>query len=87
MTSGSVTINGIDDRGLVIILEVKERHEGKLGFNPQQLQPSNNPGNPPKQTYNNVILSWSQRPGLEAVMEVLHRLAPEVPCHHHKKEE
>jgi hypothetical protein len=38
MTNGSITINGIDDRGLVTILEVKERNEGKITFNPQQMQ-------------------------------------------------
>jgi hypothetical protein len=73
MTTGSVTMNGITDRDLVIILEVKEKHEGKLTFNPQQMQPVNQP----KQTYNNVTVGWTDHSALKGVQEILQRLAPE----------
>lgn len=77
--SGSVTINGINDKELIIVLEVKERHEGKMGFNPQQMQAANTAGNPLKQIYNNVILTWQEHVGLDGVKEILHRLSTEAP--------
>jgi hypothetical protein len=83
MTNGSITLNGITDHDLVIVFEFKERHEGKLFFNPQQMQVAQN--SPAKSQYNNVILTWQNHAGLEVVMELLHRLSPETPCHHHEE--
>jgi len=40
MISGTVTVNGINDKELVKILEIKVRHGQSLIFNPQQLQPA-----------------------------------------------
>jgi hypothetical protein len=79
MTTGQLTLNGISEHDLVIILEIKQRHEGQLGFNPQQMQPAGAQGNPPKTTYNNVILTWNGHPGVEAIKEILHRLTSEKP--------
>ncbi len=84
MANGSLTMNGVSDRDLVIILEVKERHEDKLVFMPQQIQNTPAQPNQTKQLYNNVIVTWKDRTGLEAVMEILHRISPDTPCHHHK---
>jgi hypothetical protein len=77
MTSGSVTLNGISDHDLVIVLEVKQKHEGKLSFNPQQMQATTQ-GAPPASSYNNVILGWNGHPGLHAVREILERLNSET---------
>jgi hypothetical protein len=76
MTNGNLVLNGISDRDLVIILEVKQRHEGQLTFSPQQMQPGTQ-GNPPSPAYNNLILQWAGHPGVEAVKEILHRLTSE----------
>jgi hypothetical protein len=70
-------MNGISDRDLVVILEVKEKHEGRLTFNPQQMQPMQPVPNQPRQGYNNVILGWNDRSALRGIQEILQRLAPE----------
>ncbi len=83
MLSGSVTINNIDDKQLRGILSVKIANEGSLIFNPQQLQPlqqagqPHRPGQPPppsgaqEQRYNNAVLIWNSEQGLKAVLEIL----------------
>jgi hypothetical protein len=68
--TGTIVVNGISDKELVKILEIKLRHEGKFQFNPQQLQVTNNP-NQPGSFYNNAHFSWSNEAGLEAVYEVM----------------
>jgi hypothetical protein len=78
MTNGQLSLNGISDHELVIILEVKERHEGYLGFNPQEMQAVNE-GNPARVSYNNVILTWTEPADVEVVKEILHRLTPAKP--------
>jgi hypothetical protein len=78
MTNGQISLNGITDHELVTILEVKERHEGYLGFNPEEMQ-TTNPGNPAKILYNNVILTWTAPADVEIVKEILRRLTPEKP--------
>jgi len=78
MNSGSVTINGITDRELLTLMEVKVHHEPHLGFNPQQMQPQQaQVEGKPVPIYNNVILTWNGRPGLDAVKDLLHKLTPE----------
>jgi hypothetical protein len=46
MNGGTLTLQGVTDSQVSIILEVKERHEGVLIFEPNQMQPQNNPGQP-----------------------------------------
>jgi hypothetical protein len=76
MTSGNLQLNGITDHELVIILEVKEKHEGKITFNPQQMQSINQPPSG-KQVYNNVTLTWQEHVGLKGVLTILDRLSAE----------
>lgn len=69
MYSGSVTLNGITDQDLVRILEVKVKHEKNLHFNPQQMQTQAPPNQP--QFYNNIVLTWNDENGLEAVHQII----------------
>ena len=74
---GTITINAITDADLVKILQIKEKHERALQFNPQQLQPVSEPrpNAPSGQVgYNNAILTWSTEDGLTAILEILHAL-------------
>jgi hypothetical protein len=76
--NGSITLNGIRDSELIVILKVKEKSESNLTFNPQQIQPvmeAVQPNNQQKQVgYNNVIVHWQNEDGLKAVLEMLHEL-------------
>ena len=74
MTNGQITLNGITDKQLIILLEVKSQHEGHINFTPQQMQPQVTQGQPPVQHYNNVILTWHAEQGVEAIKELLHKL-------------
>jgi hypothetical protein len=71
MITGSVTINGVSDEQLRMVLGVKIKNEDVLTFNPQQLQPA--PKQPGHQTqqYNNMMLGWRDTKGLKAVEEIL----------------
>ena len=69
--TGTITLNGITDKELVKILEIKIRHEGQFHFNPQQLQPVPNRQQNQETVYNNAYFSWSAEPGLQAVHEVI----------------
>jgi hypothetical protein len=75
--TGSLTINGVTDQELVKLLDIKIRHESSIGFNPQQMHTAQTatpqPGKPVP-VYNNVILTWVNANGLEAVREVLDTL-------------
>ncbi|QEE27281.1 hypothetical protein FTW19_04195 [Terriglobus albidus] len=77
MTSGSVTLNGLDDKQLVVVLEAKIRNEGKLFFNPQHIQQL--PANPARpggtMLNNNVIVSWQNEEGFKAGIEMQAQLA------------
>jgi hypothetical protein len=44
MNGGTLTLEGVTDSQVSIILAVKERHEGVLIFEPNQMQPVNGPG-------------------------------------------
>jgi hypothetical protein len=84
MKSGQITINGISDKELIKILEVKDKQEGSLIFNPQQMQanmqvahPNRPPVQPKDAAYNNVILQFTNENGLKAVREILHHLTEE----------
>jgi len=69
--SGSITINGITDKELVKILEIKMKHEGQFFFNPQQLQisPQNRSGQ--ETAYNNAVFTWGTESGLDAVYQIM----------------
>ncbi len=70
MFTGTVVLNGLSDKDLVRILEVKIKHERVVQFNPQQLQVvgTNQPG---QQLYNNVVLNWQNEDGMEAVHQII----------------
>jgi len=70
--SGNVTLNGINDAELIKILEVKEKNP-QVTFNPQTMQAIQQPGNPPRQAYNNVQLGFGPG-GLSAVRDLLSTL-------------
>jgi len=77
--NGTITINGVYDPQLETILRVKERHEASVRFNPQQMQPMQQPivrpGYPPQPTppgnigegYNNVVINWDGEDGLAGI--------------------
>lgn len=77
MGSGSVTLNGLTDAELIIVLQEKEKANNLFTFNPQAMQPANLGGNPPRSGYNNVTLGWNNPQGIHAVMHILHRLVPD----------
>jgi hypothetical protein len=84
MKSGQITINGISDKELIKILEVKTKHEGSLIFHPQQMQanvqpaqPNRPPVQPKDSAYNNIIIQFSNENGLKAVREIFHHLTEE----------
>jgi len=73
--NGSLTLNGLTDKDLVKLLDIKIRHEKSLNFNPQQMQLTNiqtQAGQ--QQVYNNVVLGWANEQGLEGVQEIVHTL-------------
>lgn len=73
--NGSLTLNGLTDKDLVKLLEIKIRHEKYFNFNPQAMQLVNiQTQSGPQQLYNNAVLSWSNEQGLEAVQEAVRTL-------------
>jgi hypothetical protein len=71
---GQITLNGLEDHEMTILYQEKEKHPF-LVLNPQVMQMINQPGNVPKQTYNNVQIVWQQGDGLAAIIELLRRLS------------
>lgn len=72
-TAGSITLNGVSDKELGRIWELKAKHENKFGFQPNAMQPiylNNNPSQPTGK-YNNVVFTWQEDAGLKAVHEVI----------------
>jgi len=70
--SGHITLNGITDKELAKIWEVKARNEKSFLFQPNQMQPVGPPNpNIPEPYYNNVIFNWTGEAGLAIVHEVL----------------
>lgn len=70
---GSITLNGITDAQLIIILEVKEKNP-QVHFNPQTLQAAQqNVGGTVRQFYNNATLNW-QPAGLQTIRDLMTRL-------------
>ena len=75
--TGQMTLNNVDDKGLIVILEVKDKTSG-LGFNPNSMQQVPIQGQQPKTAYNNVIITWSQGQAIKGVIEILTRLGAET---------
>lgn len=71
---GQVVLNGITDAQLIAILEVKEKHRS-IAFNPQTMQTNQQQvaGQPPRQVYNNVTITWSPE-GFAGVRDLMSRL-------------
>ena len=74
MPTGQITLNGITDADLIMILQHKEKNP-HLGFSPQALQvtqvgapPNNRPG------YNNCVLTWQNENVLRVVYAILDKL-------------
>ncbi len=75
--TGNLVLDGVSDKELVKILEVKVHHE-RLEFNPQQMQigyqqeaPRSSRQPIQKQIYNNVVLQWKDEEGLKAIQEIV----------------
>jgi hypothetical protein len=71
MTNGQITLNGISDANLILILQEKERLKS-FNLNPQQLQQYN--AGPNMVAYNTCVLTWTNDEGLKAVHEVVGKL-------------
>jgi len=74
IANGSITINGISDSELVLILDFKIKHEGKFTFNPQQLQVARAAQPDLETLYNNAIFSWPNEQGLQVIHEIIGKL-------------
>ena len=68
-SSGTITLNGITDKELAKIWEIKARNEKSFMFQPNQMQPTNTPQGEP--FYNNVHFQWTGEVGLKIVEEVI----------------
>jgi hypothetical protein len=70
--TGTLVLNGITDRELAYILEVKAREANAFHFNPQTLQAMPNPA---QQThYNNALFTWNSEKSLELVHGIIGHL-------------
>lgn len=81
MSSGSVTLNGIDDEILAIVFKFKSEREGLFNFNPQQMQQVTipaSPGKPGRPGYNGMTFIWNNPNGLKNVIDLLQKIE-----HHH----
>jgi hypothetical protein len=68
-SSGSITLNGITDKELGKIWEIKARNEKAFIFQPNMMQPGGSPQG--EQFYTNVHFQWTGEAGLKIVEEVL----------------
>lgn len=67
--SGSVTVNGITDRELAEILEIKSKTTPNIfSFNPQALQPASNGQ---QSWYNAATFNWNTEQGFIIVQEII----------------
>jgi hypothetical protein len=76
VTNGQITLNGITEAQLILILQQKDRLK-QFGFNVQQCQQvliTVTPGQVGVPGYNNAILSWQNEDGLKEVHEVVAKL-------------
>jgi len=74
MTSGNITLNGINDSQIAKIFEFKTTHGAQfvIAFNSQQVQQA---ANQPTM-YNNFVLAWSNDAGLKLVLQLVGSLLP-----------
>ena len=74
MITGSLTLNGLDDKDMQLIFEMRAKTPLLL-FNPSGITIRTEPEVPAKpgqiQAYNNVVMGWTEASGLAAVMELL----------------
>jgi hypothetical protein len=79
--TGELNFTGITDAELVMILQVKEKHEASLDFHPSQMQPgqaAGSPGQPQgRKFYANVRLTWRGDDGLKAAFQIVEGLLAE----------
>lgn len=68
-STGTITLNGITDKELAKIWEVKARNEKAFLFQPNQMHATGTQQGEP--FYNNVVFQWSSEAGLAIVHEVL----------------
>ena len=69
---GSLLVNGIHQKNLPKLLEIKMKHEGHFIFNPDHLRETVIQGQ--GTTYNNVALEYSSERGMRAAVEVMEYL-------------
>lgn len=74
---GRLILSGLDDDGLIILLEEKRKHRG-FAFDPSTMK-TKTPGHDedrrtPARPYSNVTLGWEDDMGLKAVEAVLGKL-------------
>jgi len=76
--NGNVVFNGITDSDLVMILQVKEKHEASVDLLPQGMQPQQAQGpTGSKKFYNQVRLDWRGPDGLKALFQIIEGLLSE----------
>ena len=85
MTNGQITLNGITDAQLILILKEKETLKG-FGFEVHPLQRvaivNTGPNRPQESGYNNAIFIWQNDAGLKEVMAVVGKLHHQQEHHH-----
>ncbi len=74
MVVGQITLNTVPDAGMINVIQAKDAQPG-LVLAGAQISPTNLPGNPPKQGFNNVTLTWTNADGLKALAKLLEKLA------------
>lgn len=77
---GALILDGITDAELIKILEVKEKHEKTVDFQPQGIKPQPGPATGPnagRKYHNDVRLDCREHDGLKAAHEILGRLLEE----------
>ena len=77
MAHGTLTLNGVTDKQLIKIIEIKDKSAGKLNFNPNS--PIGQTGQPqpnkPELLINNVVLQFSEKDGAKFAAELFQMLA------------
>lgn len=81
--TGHVTLNGLDDGALIIVIEAKRSYPA-FAFDPTKMRTEIVTKDPettvvPKQRYTDVTLTWSNTDGLRAVESLLGELCQHAP--------
>ena len=75
MITGSISFENLTDNQLTQVMEAKDKHEGKLLFQPGGIRTVTMP----LQTLNdNVVVSWNEEEGFRATLELCHTLLGET---------